>query len=210
MTFSGVSAPFNASWSPDPWEEQPRKLTLNLVEVEEIDPPDGESPVCWLLLTSLPVDTAAQALQVVQYYRRRWMIAEFFKALKTGCGLQKRQMDSTGAMLNMMALLLPVAWRLLTLRTIGEQQPDAYWSAVLTLIEFDVLLARNNGRSRSPRYQLASDATVAQVLAAVARLGGHIPRNGRPGWQTRYAGWEQHSGLVEGALLMKSIQRRRR
>lgn len=109
VTFNGASTPSNASWSPDPWEEQPRKLTLNLVEVEEIDPPDGESPVCWLLLTSLPVDTAAQALQVVQYYRRRWMIEEFFKALKTGCGLQKRQMDSAGALLNMMALLLPVA-----------------------------------------------------------------------------------------------------
>ena len=210
VTLSGASARSNGSWSPDPWDEQPRKITMNLVEIEEIDPPQGEPPVRWLLLTTLPVDTAAQALQVVQYYRRRWIIEEFFKALKTGCGLEKRQMDSARAMLNMMALLLPVAWRLLALRTIGEQQPDAHWSAILTPIEFDVLLARNNGRSRSPRYQLTPDATAAQVLAAVARLGGHIARNGRPGWQTLYAGWEHLSQLVEGAMLMKAIQRRRR
>jgi len=210
VTFNGALARSNGSWSPDPWEEQPRKITMNLVEVEEIDAPQGEPPVRWLLLTTLPVDTAARALQVVQFYRRRWIIEEFFKALKTGCGLQKRQMDTASTMLNMMALLLPVAWRLLALRTIGEQQPDAPWSAILTPIEFDVLLARNNGRSRSPRYQLARDATAAQVLAAVARLGGHIARNGRPGWQALYAGWEQLSRLVEGAMLMKAIQRRRR
>lgn len=210
VTFKGASSRAQASWSPDPWEEQPHKITMNLVEVEEINPPAGEPPVRWLLLTTLPVDTAAQALQVVQYYRRRWIIEEFFKALKTGCGLQQRQMESASAMLNMTALLLPVAWRLLALRTIGEQQPDADWSAILTPIEFEVLLARNNGRSRSPRYQLTPDATAAQVLAAVARLGGHIPRNGRPGWQTLYAGWDKLSQLVEGAILMKAIQRRRR
>ncbi len=210
VTFRGAKAQSNGSWSPDNWDEQPRTITMNLVEVEETDPPADEPPVRWLLLTTLPVDTAAQALQVIEFYRRRWVIEEFFKALKTGCSLEKRQMDSVLAILNIAALLLPVAWRLLALRTIGQQQPDAHWSAVLTPIEFEVLLARNNGRSRSTRYQLSKDATAEQILAAIARLGGHLARNGRPGWQTLYAGWQQLSQLVEGAMLMKAIQRRRR
>ena len=210
VTFRGAASRSNASWSPDPWEEQPREATLNLVEVEELEPPAGEAPMHWLLLTTLPVDTKEQVARVVDGYRRRWLVEELFKALKTGCSLEERQMDSASAMLNVMALLLPVAWRLLTIRTLGEQQPDASWKAVLTPIEFDVLQHRNNSRSRSPRYQLARNATVAQVLAAVARLGGHIASNGRPGWRTLYAGWEQLSQLVEGAELMQAIQRRRR
>ncbi len=52
-------------------------ITLNAVLAEEINPPKGETPLKWLLLTSEPVESLAQALRVIDIYTHRWRIEEF-------------------------------------------------------------------------------------------------------------------------------------
>ncbi len=66
-------------------------MSLSFVEVIEKDPPVGEKAVHWRILSTLPVDTQEQTTRVVDIYRKRWLIEEFFKALKTGCSAEKRQ-----------------------------------------------------------------------------------------------------------------------
>lgn len=68
-----------------------REVPLHVVEVVEIDPPDGVQPMFWRLLTTLPVTTSEQALEVFDLYRRRWLIEEFNKAFKTECAVEDRQ-----------------------------------------------------------------------------------------------------------------------
>jgi len=189
----------DATWSPNGWEGQPKTFELNLVCAEEVNTPEGDTGVQWLLLTTEPVDTAEQILQVVEWYRRRWLIEELFKALKTGCKLEERQLGSASGLLRMLALLLPVAWRLLRLRTIADDSPDAPWHAVLSPSEFQVLRAK----TKSPK--LGPDATVLECHLAIARLGGHLKRNGRPGWQTLQGGWRELQTLVEGARLILDV-----
>jgi hypothetical protein len=180
------------SWSPLGFE-QPKTLKLNLVEAIELNPPAGEKAVRWLLLTQEPIDTEAEVLRVLDWYRRRWIIEEFFKALKTGCRLEKRQMDSAAAMLRMVAFLLPSAWRLLLLRSAAHQMPDLAWHHLLTPLEFRIL------QRMLPKFKLTKAATVAQCFLAIARLGGHLKRNGPPGWQTLQAGWARLQELSLGA-----------
>ena len=180
------------SWSP-PGFEQPKTLKLNLVEAIELNPPAGEKGVCWLLLTQEPVDTEADVLRVLDWYRRRWIIEEFFKAAKTGCRLEKRQLDSVAAMLRITALLLPAAWRLLLLRSAAQQMPELAWHHLLTPLEFRIL------QRMLPKFKLTKTATVAQCFLAIARLGGHLKRNGAPGWQTLQAGWARLQELSLGA-----------
>ena len=170
---------------------------LNLVEAVEEHPPKGEQGVSWLLLTSEPVDTSEQALQVVDWYRRRWLIEEYFKALKTGCRLEDRQMESMENMLRMLALIVPAAWRLLALRAVAEAAPETRWTYLLTPLEFR-LLSR-----KLPKARLTNGSSVADCLAAIAKLGGHLPRNGRPGWQSLHAGWRRLQDLVEGVQLAR-------
>src|SRR6267142_183172 len=67
----------------------PATIPLHCVHVREVDAPEGAEPIEWRLWTNLPVDTPAQILYVVDVYRARWLIEEFFKALKTGCALEK-------------------------------------------------------------------------------------------------------------------------
>ena len=71
---------------------------MNVVRVWETDPPRGQPAVQWVLLTSEKIGSAAALQRVVDIYRKRWLIEEYFKALKTGCSLEKRQVGSFDAL----------------------------------------------------------------------------------------------------------------
>lgn len=197
VTLNRASKAKNASWSPGGFDSQPKRLTLNLVEAIEEHPPAGEAGVRWLLLTTEPIDTPDDALIIIEWYRRRWLIEEYFKSLKTGCRLEKRQMESMDNMLRILALLLPAAWRLLLLRAVADEAPETRWTYLLTRLEFRILTRA------VPKAKLTPEATVAQCVAAIAKFGGHLPRNGPPGWQTLHAGWRRLQDLVVGARLAR-------
>lgn len=154
----------------------PETLSLTMVRAWEPSPPDGEKPVEWLLLTTESCESPAQIKRVVDLYRSRWMIEEFFKALKTGCSLEARQFESRHALLNLLAMFLPIAVHLLWLRTCARDTPDAPATDVFTPLQLTVL------RHRSHR-KLPEKPTVLQALWVLAGIGGHIPNNGWPGWQ---------------------------
>jgi hypothetical protein len=148
---------------------------VNVVCVTEPDPPDGEPPVEWLLMTSLPIETAEQLAFIVDAYRARWLVEEFFKALKTGCQYEKRQLESAHALLNALAVLAPIACRLLLLRHLAHHAPGAAATQVLSPTQVEILRA-------VAKRPLSAQPTVREALFAVAGLGGHIKNNGDPGW----------------------------
>jgi hypothetical protein len=157
-------------------KELPASLPINVVRVLEVDAPAGTTPVEWVLLTRLPIDTPEQLAVIVDHYRARWVIEEFFKALKTGCIYEQRQLMDLHNLLNALATFIPVAWRLLLLRHTARHAPDAPASEALNATQLQVLAA-------SPRARLPLQPTVRAALLAVARLGGHLAQNGDPGWQ---------------------------
>lgn len=152
-----------------------KSIELNVVYVVERRPPRGEPPVEWFLLTDLPVATTDEIAFVVDCYRGRWMIEEYFKALKTGCAYEKRQLETAHSLLNALAVLAPVAWRLLLLRHLARDAPDRPASAALTPTQLDVLHA-------VAKRPIPDNPTVQDAMLAIAGLGGHLPRNGDPGW----------------------------
>lgn len=155
---------------------QPETLPINVVYVWEVNAPPDDVPVEWRLITSEPIDTVEQVLQVVDWYRTRWLIEEFFKSLKTGCAYEKRQLESVDTLLVALALLAPIAWQLLLLRHLARELPDTPATAVLSPRQLHVL------RGSTVGAKLPSTPTVAEALLAVARLGGHLRQNGAPGW----------------------------
>jgi Transposase DNA-binding/Transposase DDE domain len=184
--------PTTASQSPLP------ELTLTLVHVIERDVPAGIEPVQWWLWTNETTQTPEQILAVVDAYRARWLIEEFFKALKTGCGVEQRQLESEGALHNTVALFVPIAWRLLLLRTLGTEHGQDPAQLALTPTQLVVLRKTYQG----PRNRrLSAQPTVREVMMAVAALGGHLPHNGDPGWQTLAAGLQRVQTLEAGYLL---------
>ncbi|MBF5046659.1 IS4 family transposase [Aggregicoccus sp. 17bor-14] len=172
----------------------PARLTLHAVEVFEPQPPEGEEPVRWVLLTCLPIDTGEQLSLILDAYCARWCVEELFKALKTGCSLEKRQLGSLRALLNALCLFIPIAWRLLSLRQAARDTPQAPAAGVLH--EDELLMLRHLAHAR--RYPLAATPTCEDVLYAVAALGGHLKRNGPPGWQTLARGHEALTAALVG------------
>ena len=183
--------------SPQP-KTLPETLSVNVVRVWEVDPPKGEAPVEWVLLTTEPITTPQQLLQIVDWYRARWVIEEFFKALKTGCAYDTRQLETIEGLLNVLATFLPIAWRLLLMRTQARVAPTAKATTVLPKAMVAVLRVFT-------RIKLAAQPTARDVLLAVAALGGHQKNNGDPGWITLARGYEKLRTLTEGAAARDGI-----
>lgn len=171
----------------------PQTLTLNLVRVIEIDVSPEEQPVEWLLYTTLPLDTPEQVADIVDKYRTRWVIEEFNAALKTGCAYEQREFETCDALLTMLAISLPIACELIWLRSRARTNPDDPATDVLTPLQIRVLRALGK-RTLSPQ------PTVHEALLAVAGLGGHLKRNGAPGWVVLYRGMHKLKAYEAGWL----------
>lgn len=154
----------------------PPSLAVNVVYASEIDPPAGEPPIEWRLVTTEPIDSIEQVLRIVEWYRTRWLIEEFFKCLKTGCAYEKRQLESLDTLLVALALLAPIAWQLLLMRHLARELPDAGATVALTARQIAILRTTAVGRT------LSVTPSIRDALLVVARLGGHLRQNGEPGW----------------------------
>jgi len=153
-------------------------LELYAVHVFEPNPPPGEVAIEWMLFTSERVESLDDAAAIVDDYRTRWMIEEYFKALKTGCAFEKRQLTTLDGLLRALGLFIPAAWHLLLLRYLGRA-PRPRPAAVVFDAE-QLLLLRTLLEKR--RHHLAAEPTVRDVMLGIAALGGHIKNNGDPGW----------------------------
>jgi hypothetical protein len=123
----------------------PESLPLTLVEVCEPDPPAGTEPLRWRLLTTHPVANAEQAWRIVEWYKRRWLIEQFFRVLKTqGFKLEDSQIATADRLLKLVAI--------------------AAKAAVITI----QLLQARDGRGHQP-VRLAFDASDIATLAALNR-----------------------------------------
>jgi hypothetical protein len=170
-----------------------KQIDLSLVHVYEIDPPKQEPAVEWFLYTSEPVETPEQIGAAVDAYRARWTIEEFNAALKTGCAYEAREFESCHALLNILALSLPIACEVMWLRSRARSSPDAPATEVLTSLQLNVLRHFSS-------YKLGPSPTVADALLAVAALGGHLRRNGPPGWKVLLAGMTDLLAYTAGWL----------
>jgi IS4 transposase len=158
-------------------------IKINIVHVWEPEPPKDQDAIEWVLFTTEPIDTAEQLQTIVDHYQARWIIEEFFKALKTGCAFEKRQLESFHALSNALVVFSVVAWRMLLARAIAREHPDAKATSVLSPTQLRLL----QHRLKLPKLP----RTAKDALYAVARLGGHLKRNGDPGWLTLGRGFER-------------------
>ena len=176
--------------------EYPAGVPINVVRVWEPSPPKGQVAVEWLLLTSEPIETTDDLKAVIEGYRARWVIEEYFCAVKTGCGFERRQLESADSLFNMLAFCLVVAYVMLLMRTLArdDSQPA---TEVLSNEQLACL------RLLSPK-RLSATPTIREALLRIAALGGHIKNNGEPGWRTLSRGWSELQGAERMYLLLRT------
>ena len=82
------------------------EVTLNVVLAEESHPPDGATPIQWLLVTTLPIDNPEQVQQIVSYYSTRWQIEVYFRTIKSGCRIEGRPIRNVGSTVELFGRVL--------------------------------------------------------------------------------------------------------
>jgi hypothetical protein len=100
-------------------------VVVNVVLVEEVGGPGDGTDVSWQLITSLPINTLEDVLLIVSYYEQRWTVEIFFKILKTGCRVEKLQLETTARLKNALALYEIIAWRIMYLTYLNRTDPHA-------------------------------------------------------------------------------------
>jgi len=180
-------APHNGTAPPVP---------LYVVRASEETPPEGvKEPIEWVLLTTLVVSDAATALAVVGYYALRWRIERFHYVLKSGCRLERLQMETFVTLRKAVSLYSIVAWHLLHLMYLSREVPDAPPWEALSATERTVL-ERATGK---PLH------TMQEVVVAVARLAGFVPVPSAPdpGVKSLWLGFRKLHDLVAGFHLAR-------
>lgn len=161
------------------------EIELTAVHVFEPDPPAGEKAIEWMLFTSERVETLEEATAIVDHYRARWLIEEYFKALKTGCNIEGRQLTTFDGLTRALAMFVPIAWHLLRIRHLSREEPARPATDVFDREQLLLLRALLTKR----RVRLADAPTVHDAMLGIAALGGHIKNNGDPGWQVLGRGY---------------------
>jgi DDE family transposase len=178
-------------------ELAPQPISQWVVWARELNPPAGlKEPIDWVLLTSLPVRTLEEAMEVISFYEKRWQIEEWHKALKTGCQMEGRQLRTSDRLEALAGLLGVEAVRLLQLKEVGRRQPQRA-AVELVPARYVELVRRARGRGRPGEW------TVRDFFRGVASLGGFLGRkgDGEPGWITIWRGWEVLHWMLQGAQL---------
>ena len=163
-------------------------VTVNAVLVSERNPPPGDEPVEWLLLTNLPIDNAEQVKQILQYYSVRWMIEVFFRVLKSGCRVEERLFEYLDRLLTCLAVYVIVAWRTLYVCRLGRSCPEVSCEAIFEPAEWKS--AWKVVRREDPP---ATPPTLGEFVPMVAQLGGYVngKRRDPPGPQTLWIGLQR-------------------
>jgi hypothetical protein len=172
-------------------------LPLYAVLLTEVHPPKGEKPVEWLLLTNEPVNAFEDARRVASWYECRWVVEEYHKGMKTGCGVEELQFTTVGRLQPAIALLSAVALTLLGLRD-ASRRDDAKTRPATTVISHDYVAVLTVWRHGEVRLE----TSVHDFYYALARLGGHQNRahDKRPGWLVLWRGWVKLQAMLDGYL----------
>jgi hypothetical protein len=173
-----------------PWRSD-RKLppvVVNVVLVSEVNPPPGDEPVEWLLLTSLPIDNMEQVRQVVDDYCVRWMIEVFFRVLKSGCHVEQRLFEYMDRLLTCLGLYVIVAWRTLYVCRLGRSCPEISCEAVFEPSEW-----KSVWKVVHREVPPAEPPSLGVFIRLVAQLGGYVnrKRSDPPGPQTLWIGLQR-------------------
>ncbi len=179
-----------------------RPVTWNLVEVRERDVPANGTPLHWFLWTTEPIDTLADLREIVRLYKLRWRIEDFHLTLKSGCRTEALELETADRLTKALTLYSAVAARIVALRDLARQEPDAPCTLILSTDAWHALWIQIH---KKPLTATTPVPTVRQAILWIGRLGGHLnrKRDGLPGVRTLWRGWRDLTVLVAGYRLAR-------
>jgi len=155
-------------------QDEQEKLTVTVVHAVENSPPSGERPIEWFVLTTLMVDSAEQAAEILHWYSLRWRIEDWHRVLKSGCSIDELGHHSAERLERAIAIRMVIAWRVMLMTLLGREVPELPPEILFSDVELRVIgdYAQSRGRSRPTQ--------LAHAVRVVAIFGGYLNRNHDP------------------------------
>ncbi len=177
-------------------------ITVTALLATEPNPPTGEDPLDWLLLTNLPVETPEEAIEKLQWYLCRWQIEIYFKILKSGCRIEELQLETRERLEPALAFYMIIAWRVLHLTMLGRECPEMPCDTVFSEDEWRAIYLVT--QRRPPPDEPPSLDTMVRM---VATLGGFLNRksDGFPGPKALWVGLQRAADFVLALDAQRSI-----
>ena len=165
-------------------------VTVWVVTAVEVGPPPDQEPVSWRLITTVEVQTLAQALEVIEYYTQRFQIEVFHRTLKSGCKIEERQLGNADRIEGCLAVDMVVAWRIVHLTKLGREVPEVPCTVFFEEAQWKALVAF---ATRDPRVPDQPPTLREAVRLMAMRLGGFLGRkcDGDPGTETIWKGLQR-------------------
>ncbi len=188
----------------------PRELTLRALEVREIEPPPSEEPVEWRLLTTHAVASLQDAARMVDFYRRRWIIEQVFRTLKSqGIALEESFVADGDALENLAATALVAASIVMQLVQARGEAGDAFKASRIfgksEIKVLEALIKKCEGKTEKQKNPHPKES-LAWAAWCIARLGGWngYATERPPGPITFARGLKRFAATVEGFRLATS------
>jgi hypothetical protein len=179
----------------------PASLTVTLVVGREVDPPDGEAPALWLLLTTHHVGDIADARRIIGFYRLRWTIEQLFRTMKTkGFDVEALRQEEGGPLEKLVTAILIAAVKVMQLVAERDGQSGRPLADVFDPDDQPALqhvcktLEGKTAKQQNP-HPAGSLAYAAWVFA---RLGGWTGYYGKPGPIVMLRGLTQFHAIKHG------------
>lgn len=180
-------------------------MTVTAVLAREQDPPAGVKAIQWLLLTTRSATIFAEAEQVLDLYLCRWQIEIYFRILKSGCTIEKLQLETRERLEPALAVYMIIAWRVLFVTMLGRQYPNLPCDVVFATEEWQAVYIVTK-RTVAPK----KPPSLSAMVAMIAEWGGYTNRksDGAPGPKTIWIGLQRAKDFARGIAAQKEIQTR--
>lgn len=174
--------------------EQLPSAAVWAVHVEEEYPPVGVEPLEWLLLTTRPVRTHADARECVEWYMVRFGIEVWHKVLKSGCQIEARQLETAARLQRCLTLFSVIAWRIVYATMLSRTLPTLPCTVLLALEEWQALYCAIHHTPTPP----PTPPTLQEAVQWIAQLGGFLGRagDGPPGVTVLWRGFQHLADLT--------------
>jgi hypothetical protein len=179
------------------------ELLLTVIHAQERGTPKGREKIDWKLLTDLSVGSRKEAAEKLTWYAQRWKIETFHKILKSGCRAEEAKLRTAERLVNLIAILCILSWRIFWITMLNRTRPDASPNEAFTELDqylLDELLPDKPTQSTYP--------SLAHYIVKLARLGGYLARahDPPPGntviWRGLFRLTDIELGIMIGAQLV--------
>lgn len=173
---------------------------VNAVMAIEENPPQGEDPLIWVFLTSLPIGNFEEVTKIISYYLCRWEIELFFKVLKSGCKIEERQLQTTDRMKSLLAVFMVLSWRVMFTMMLGRVCAEMSCADIFDDAEWKSVYKILNKKKPLPK----KPPSIKVFIEMVAVLGGYVSQSngGPPGVKVM---WKGMARMVDFAIAWEAF-----